>query len=163
MLWGSTGCFASMLTFTILLALGSGNKAYGWGAVAMIFVFEFIYGASWTSVVWIYSAEISPLRFRHFNNGLGVLSQWAMTFLTVMMAPPAIASTGWKIYIFFVVFNFVQLPFVYLFCPETAGRTLEELDGYFTGKLVTDGQIMPSDVVIYVPQNKLRPAKEDAL
>ncbi|KAF2012541.1 MFS transporter [Aaosphaeria arxii CBS 175.79] len=131
MLWGAGGCTVAMLAFTILLALGTDHAGQGWGAVAMIFLFEFIYGSSWASTVWIYSAEISPLRFRHFNSGMGVLSQWAMTFLTVMMAPPAIASIGWKTYILFVVFTSLQIPFVYFLCPETAGRTLEELDQVF--------------------------------
>lgn len=42
---------------------------------------------------------------------MAVLSQWGTTFLTVMIAPPAIANIGWKTYIIFVVFTFIQLPF----------------------------------------------------
>jgi hypothetical protein len=49
-----------------------------------------------------------------------------------MMAPEAIASTGWKIYIFFIVFNVLQVPFVYFLCPETAGKALEEMDLMFS-------------------------------
>ncbi|OTB09492.1 hypothetical protein M426DRAFT_50479 [Hypoxylon sp. CI-4A] len=159
MLWGSAGSFASILVFTILLAVGHGSRAAGWGAVAMIFSFEFIFGASWTSVVWIYSAEISPLRFRHLNSGLGVLSQWATTFLTVMMAPPAIASIGWKIYIFFVIFNFIQFPFVYFFCPETAGRTLEELEGYFAGGITLNAEAIQAETAMDL-ESKIMPEKK---
>ena len=50
------------------------------------------------------------------------------------MAPPAIASSGWKIYLFFMVFNILPVPFVYFFCPETQGKTLEEIDYLFTDK-----------------------------
>lgn len=76
-------------------------------------------------MVWVYSPEISPLRFRHINSSLGTMSQWAMTFLTVMMTPTAIANTGWKIYIFFVVFNFVQIPFGKVhFAPHLLSKRL---------------------------------------
>ncbi|KAJ5578463.1 MFS transporter [Penicillium hispanicum] len=138
MLAGSFGCFTTMLIFMILLALGEGNVSMGWGAVAMLFLFEFIYATSWCSVVWVYCPEISPLRFRHINTSLGVMSQWAMTFLTVMMAPTAIQNTGWRIYIFFVIANFLQMPFVFFFCPETSGKKLEDIDAFFEAALVVD-------------------------
>lgn len=44
------------------------------------------------------------------------------------MAPSAIAATGWRIYIFFGVFNVLAFVFVFVFCPETARKTLEEID-----------------------------------
>jgi hypothetical protein len=99
----------------------------------MILLYEVFFASSWNCTVWVYSPEISPLKFRHINSALAIMAEWAFTFLTVMMAPPAIANTGWKIYIFFVVFNFLQIPFVYFFCPETAGKSLEELDLLFAG------------------------------
>lgn len=47
------------------------------------------------------------------------------------MAPAAIASTGWKIYCFFMVFNIAAVVFVFFFCPETSQKSLEEIDYLF--------------------------------
>jgi hypothetical protein len=42
-----------------------------------------------------------------------------------------IASIGWKTYLVFAIFNMSFIPIIYLFYPETAGRSLEEIDIVF--------------------------------
>lgn len=70
-------------------------------------------------------------------------------FMVVEITPPGIRSLGWRFYIIWCVFNFAFIPTgkpnprlfiptahstaVYFFYPETAGRTLEDLDRYFAG------------------------------
>lgn len=49
----------------------------------------------------------------------------------VEITPIGISSLGWKFYIIWTVFNGAFVPLVYLFYPETAGRTLEDIDRYF--------------------------------
>lgn len=44
------------------------------------------------------------------------------------ITPPGIESLGWQFYVIWTVFNGVFVPIVYLFYPETAGRTLEDID-----------------------------------
>jgi hypothetical protein len=36
------------------------------------------------------------------------------------MTPTAIAHTGWKIYLLFVIFTALSLPFVYFYVPEVS-------------------------------------------
>jgi hypothetical protein len=40
-------------------------------------------------------------------------------------------STGWKYYLVFAVCACSNALTIYLFFPETKGRTLEEMDAYF--------------------------------
>ena len=47
------------------------------------------------------------------------------------ITPIGIQSLHWKFYIIWTVFNFAFVPVVYLFYPETAGRSLEDLDRFF--------------------------------
>lgn len=66
------------------------------------------------------------------------------------MTPPAIANTGWKIYLLFCVMLILSIPFTYFLLPEvrssmllsssqtgltllpqTSGKTLEEIDFIF--------------------------------
>jgi uncharacterized membrane protein len=42
-----------------------------------------------------------------------------------------IESTGFGAYVFFAVFCLLSLFWVYFFVPETAGKTLEEMDHVF--------------------------------
>ncbi len=44
---------------------------------------------------------------------------------------PGIESLGWQFYIIWTVFNGAFVPIVYFFYPETAGRSLEDLDRFF--------------------------------
>lgn len=47
------------------------------------------------------------------------------------ITPIGIQSLRWKFYIIWTVFNFAFIPTVYFLYPETAGRTLEDVDRYF--------------------------------
>lgn len=49
----------------------------------------------------------------------------------VEITPPGISSLGWQFYIIWTVFNFSFIPIVYLFYPETADRSLEDVDRFF--------------------------------
>jgi Sugar (and other) transporter len=49
----------------------------------------------------------------------------------VEITPPGIQSLGWQFYIIWTVFNGAFVPIVYLFYPETADRTLEDIDSMY--------------------------------
>lgn len=51
--------------------------------------------------------------------------------MVVMITPVAFNSIGYKTYIIFAVINFAILPVTYFFYPETAYRSLEEIDTIF--------------------------------
>ena len=51
--------------------------------------------------------------------------------MVVEITPPGIESLGWQFYIIWTVFNASFVPIVYLFYPETADRTLEDMDRLF--------------------------------
>lgn len=52
-------------------------------------------------------------------------------FMVVEITPVGIDSLHWKFYIIWTVFNAAFVPIVYFFYPETAARSLEDLDRYF--------------------------------
>lgn len=45
--------------------------------------------------------------------------------------PSAITNISWRTYIIFAVLNFTWAPLLYLFYPETARLTMEEIDNLF--------------------------------
>lgn len=128
------GAIATLIPFVIMtacVATADGRSAYGWGAVAMLMVWNFTFGCSWDAGPWVYGAEIMPLSARHLNGAIGACGEWLFAYIIIQMAPHAIAATGWKIYILFIIFNAIQFFFVFFFCPETSGKTLEEIDHIF--------------------------------
>ena len=48
-----------------------------------------------------------------------------------MITPVAIDTIGWKYYILYLVISACIIPVVFLFYPETMGRSLEELEMMF--------------------------------
>lgn len=48
-----------------------------------------------------------------------------------MITPVLISSIGWGTYLFFAALNALFFPIIYFFYPETAGRSLEEIDLIF--------------------------------
>ncbi|KAJ0271095.1 hypothetical protein CBS470a_013309 [Colletotrichum nupharicola] len=52
-------------------------------------------------------------------------------YVIVQITPIGIQNLGWKFWIVFTVLNAAFLPVIYLFYPETANRTLEDLDEYY--------------------------------
>lgn len=51
--------------------------------------------------------------------------------MVVEITPIGIDSIGWRFYIIWTVFNFSFVPIVYYLYPETAGRSLEDIDRFF--------------------------------
>jgi hypothetical protein len=54
-------------------------------------------------------------------------------FVVVQITPIGIQNLGWRFWIIFTIFNAVCLPIIYFLYPETAHRSLEDMDDYFRG------------------------------
>jgi sugar porter (SP) family MFS transporter len=126
---GSTGMCLCMALSAILV--GVGGKGPGYGAVVVLYLFQTFFTVGWQSNMWVYPSELLPLKLRLRGGALAVVSQWLFTFVVVEMTPPMITNIGYKTYVVFAVINFVTVPIVYLFFPETSQRPLEAVDLLF--------------------------------
>lgn len=52
-------------------------------------------------------------------------------FVIGLITPPLVENTGYGAYVFFAVFCLLSLVWTYFFVPETAGKTLEQMDHVF--------------------------------
>jgi sugar porter (SP) family MFS transporter len=130
MLIGAAGMSFSMI---ILAITTSYVKQSGPGITAAIFLFVFntFFAWGWLGMTWLYPAEIVPLRIRAPANALSTSANWIFNFMVVMVTPVSFSSIGYGTYIIFAVINAGIVPLVYLFYPETAYRSLEEMDTIF--------------------------------
>lgn len=132
MLFGAVGQAATM---AILAGVNSesqkGNKGAGIAGIVFLFVFNTFFAVGWLGMTWLYPAEIVPLRIRAPANALSTSGNWIFNFMVVMITPVAFDTIGYQTYIIFAVINAFMVPSVYFFYPETAYRSLEEMDSIF--------------------------------
>ncbi|KAL1868767.1 hypothetical protein Plec18167_008072 [Paecilomyces lecythidis] len=130
MLIGAAGMSLSMVVLAITTSF-EGQSKPGIVAAVFLFVFNTFFAWGWLGMTWLYPAEIVPLRIRAPANALSTSANWAFNFMVVMITPVAFSSIGYKTYIIFAVINAFIFPVVYFFYPETAYRSLEEMDNIF--------------------------------
>lgn len=130
-LWGTVGqCVSMILVFACLIPQnGTGPSAKGAGVGLFTYIASF--GATWLPLPWLYPAEINPIRTRGRANAVSTITNWLFNFLIVMVTPIMISSIGWGTYLFFAIVNACFLPIIYFLYPETARRSLEEIDLIF--------------------------------
>ncbi|KAJ5360468.1 Major facilitator superfamily domain general substrate transporter [Penicillium concentricum] len=102
-----------------------------WVAVAAIIVYNLIFGYGWIGVCWLYGPEIAPLQFRHIGGAASAFGEWLFCFITVFAGGIGLEKVGWKLWLWCLLSCAVAVPFVYFMCPETTGKTLEEIDLLF--------------------------------
>lgn len=128
-LGGTLGQLAAMtITFACLIP---GDKGSAKGAVFGLFLYISFFGATWLPLPWLYPAEISPIKTRAKANAVSTCSNWLFNFTVVMITPVMVQHIHWGTYLFFAAMNACFLPFIWFFYPETANRSLEEIDIIF--------------------------------
>ncbi|KAJ8102353.1 general substrate transporter [Lipomyces tetrasporus] len=132
MLFGAVGQAATMAVLTgTAHAADNGNTSAGIAAATFLFVFNTFFAIGWLGMTWLYPAEIVSLQIRAPANGLSTAANWIFNFMVVMITPVAFNNIGAYTYLVFAVINAIMVPCVYFFYPETAGRSLEEIDEIF--------------------------------
>ncbi|RMZ84083.1 hypothetical protein DV737_g1253, partial [Chaetothyriales sp. CBS 132003] len=61
----------------------------------------------------------------------GTATNWIFNFMVVEITPIGIQNLQWKFYIIWTILNASFVPLTYFFYPETAGRSLEDIEDYF--------------------------------
>src|SRR4051812_15605668 len=99
--------------------------------VAMLVVVFFVQTFIGT-LVWLLLSEIFPMTIRGFAMGVAVFVLWTTNTIISFVFPPLVESLGSTLtFGLFAIVNACSFFFVLKFCPETRGRTLEELEDDF--------------------------------
>ena len=104
------------------------------GTAASAFTFTFVFFFCMFNIVpcWIYGTEIWPQEVRAKGYSFTILG-WAIGCgMTTFVIPIMLSHIGWWSFIFFGGMNIIVMPIIHFFYPETAGRSLEEVDLLFT-------------------------------
>jgi MFS family permease len=121
--------------------------------IACTYLFVASYAPTWGPVSWIYPPELFPLRVRGKAVALTTSSNWIFNFALVSYSlplsillfitplltrcsqsyfvPPAFVNIQWKVYLIFGVFCATMALHTFFVFPETAGKSLEDIEEMF--------------------------------
>jgi sugar porter (SP) family MFS transporter len=99
--------------------------------IACTYLFVASYAPTWGPASWVYPPELFPLRVRGKAVALCTASNWIFNFALSYFVPPAFVNIQWKVYIIFGVFCTAMAVHTFFMFPETAGKTLEDIEEMF--------------------------------
>ncbi|ODH38891.1 hypothetical protein ACO22_02125 [Paracoccidioides brasiliensis] len=79
-------------------------------------------------------AKINALGMRTKGASFAMATNWIMNYMVVQVTPPGIVNLGWRFWIIWAVICFSFISITYVFYLETANRTLEDIDRFFSEK-----------------------------
>ena len=133
------GSLGMMVGFLILGITLQQNSV---GVLSLIGVLLFIasFALSMGPVVWVLLSEMFPNRIRSVAMSVAVAAQWATNYIVSQSFPMVMGSetnnsqpwNGSLPYFIFIVFILIIIYVIYKFIPETKGKSLEEIEGFWT-------------------------------
>lgn len=129
--------FIGSIGYIISLGLVSCAFFLGWTGMAVpIFLFIFIaaHAIGQGTVIWVFISEIFPNHLRASGQSFGSSVHWVLAAIIPSFIPTLFASIGpGTVFAIFTGMMVLQLLFVWLMMPETAGKSLEELGQELAG------------------------------
>ncbi|KAM5368326.1 hypothetical protein ACJZ2D_009594 [Fusarium nematophilum] len=111
-------------------------SAFGYVAIACIYLWAAFYQFGWGPCCWILVSEIPTARLRSMNVAMGAATQWLFNFIiarTVLTMQQTMGQAGYGMFFMFGSFCMLMGIFVWFFVPETKGLSLEKMDELFGG------------------------------
>ncbi|KAH8178664.1 sugar transporter domain-containing protein [Sarocladium implicatum] len=117
---------------------GNVNDHANIAVIVFIFLYKPAYQVFFNALVFTYQVEIWPYAER--SRGLAVHKAFTLLAgaVTTFVNPIGLENIGWYFFLTYIVILVFEIIFVYLFFPETHGRTLEELAFLFEDKALAE-------------------------
>ncbi|KAF2644448.1 general substrate transporter [Massarina eburnea CBS 473.64] len=161
-MFSGAGMASCMLALAVASSYPKSNSAAQIVSALFVFLFNFFIPIGFLGANFLYCTEVAPTRLRVPMAGISTANHWLWNFVVNMATPVAIDTIGWKYYLVFLIISATVVPVVFIFYPETMGRSLEELEMMFsegksitgivresrrplTGGLVSDGMMTKSE------------------
>lgn len=128
-----------MLIGFLLLGITLQQQSVGFLSLLGVLIFIASFALSMGPVVWVLLSEMFPNKIRSVAMSVAVAVQWAANYVVsqsfpIVMGSEVNHSSTWNgslPYFIFIVFIVIIVYFTYKFIPETKGKTLEEIEGFW--------------------------------
>ena len=126
------GSFGMAAALAGLVAVALAGQFTGTKVLVMILVYLAFFTSCIGPVFWTLMPEIFPNRIRGEAMTLPVLTQWLANASVVLFFPLAVTRMGnATTFGFLAAMCLAQALFTWRFLPETKGKTLEEIEGFW--------------------------------
>jgi len=99
--------------------------------IAFVYIYVMMFALTWACVAWVYPPEIFSMNMRGRATSMTTATNWFVNFWFALYIPTAMNKISWALYIMFAGLCYLMAVVIYLFYPESAGKTLEEMDFLF--------------------------------
>lgn len=132
------GAFGMLAGF-LLLGITLQQESVGFLSLLGVLIFIASFALSMGPVVWVLLSEMFPNKIRSVAMSVAVAAQWAANYVVSQSFPIVMGSevnnnstwNGSLPYFIFTVFILIIVYVTYKFIPETKGKTLEEIEGFW--------------------------------
>ncbi|KIR78596.1 monosaccharide transporter [Cryptococcus gattii EJB2] len=150
LLFGSTANTICHVVVAVVMAKFSHDwvrySKEAWLAVAFIFIYIFTYGVGWAPVPWAMPAEVHTSSRRAKGVAITTCSNWLGNFIIGLITPPMLQNIKFGTFLFFGACTFLSGVYVWFFCPEPKGKTLEQMDQVFNSNTAHEDNLAKSDI-----------------
>lgn len=133
--YGVSGMIISLILIAFYFSMGAQLGISSMVMLVMFLLYVFFTAVSISAVVWVLLSEMYPTRVRGLAMSIAGFALWIGTYLVGQLTPwllENITASGT-----FLLFAVMCLPYLFImwrYIPETAGKSLEEIERYWTKK-----------------------------
>ncbi len=107
------------------------NRIASYVIICFVYVFVASFSFSWGPTAWVYCTEIFPLSMRSKGTSITTAANWATNCIVSFLVPVLLENLTYGTYLIFGSFCILMGIIIYLFYPETKGKSLEDMDLVF--------------------------------
>jgi len=111
--------------------------------IAFSYLLVIVYALTLAPVAWVYAAEVWSLETRAYGMALASIGNWLFNFAIGFFIPPGFKSISWKIFIIFGVLCLGAAAQAWYSYPETARKSLEEIEAMWKDDALKPWQTKP--------------------